>query len=150
MCCLAKKDVENTETPSAGALLFVTFNKRLFNKHLCMTQLTTKCVASPICFISSPYDTRKKITLKWKCTSNWRRKWHYSLCIHVLARYYIFPFVICVCLFLCNCCIFFLYSEYDLYSKINKYCTTDVAPLWRQMTARCHYHPSFVNSDVNR
>jgi len=30
MCCLAKEHAENIETPSAGALLFVTFNKRLF------------------------------------------------------------------------------------------------------------------------
>jgi len=30
MCCLAKKHAQNMETPSAGALLFVTFNERLF------------------------------------------------------------------------------------------------------------------------
>jgi len=32
MCCLAKEhaEMENMETPSAGALLFVTSNKRLF------------------------------------------------------------------------------------------------------------------------
>jgi len=30
MCCLAKEHAENMETPSTGALLFVTFNKRLF------------------------------------------------------------------------------------------------------------------------
>jgi len=29
MCCLAKEHAENMETPSTGALLFVTFNKRL-------------------------------------------------------------------------------------------------------------------------
>jgi len=28
MCCLAKEPAENTETPSAGTLLFVTFNKQ--------------------------------------------------------------------------------------------------------------------------
>jgi len=30
MCCLAKEHAENLETPSAGALLFVTFHKGLF------------------------------------------------------------------------------------------------------------------------
>jgi len=30
MCCLAKEHAEIMEFPSAGALLFVTFNKRLF------------------------------------------------------------------------------------------------------------------------
>jgi len=30
MCCMVKKHAENMETPSAGALLFVTFNKQLF------------------------------------------------------------------------------------------------------------------------
>jgi len=29
MCCLAKEHAENMKAPSAGALLFVQFNKRL-------------------------------------------------------------------------------------------------------------------------
>jgi len=57
--------------------------------------------------------------LKWWCISNWRRKWHYALCVHVLARYYIFLFVI-LCLFFVYCCIFCLYFEYNVYNKINK------------------------------
>jgi len=30
MCCLAKEHAENMKNSTAGALLFVTFNKRLF------------------------------------------------------------------------------------------------------------------------
>jgi len=51
-------------------------------------------------------------------TSNWRRKGHYALCLHVLDRYYIFQFAIVCVYFVNNCCIFFLYSEYGLYNKI--------------------------------
>jgi len=38
MCCLAKEHAENMETPSAGALLFVTF-KRLFDE-LCRQSMS--------------------------------------------------------------------------------------------------------------
>jgi len=49
MCGLAKEHAENMETPSAGALLFVTFNKRLFaHVRRVVSMVNEFCVLIPI------------------------------------------------------------------------------------------------------
>jgi len=55
-CCLAKEHVENMETPSTGALLFVTFNKRLFARVRRVASTVNEfCALMPISWFLSHY-----------------------------------------------------------------------------------------------
>jgi len=56
MCCLAKKLAENMETSSAGALLFVTFNKRLLVRVRRLCQRSMSFVRS--CLLIDSYLIR--------------------------------------------------------------------------------------------